>query len=529
MSDPDHIDESPAGSDFVVSIEDGTPPRVRVGVLERQPLPAPLSLSAGIDLLAAGRDFRAAMVARARARLTREVGSAAKHGSPGEAPTALPPEELGRALFDAILGKRELFTLYNEWRNNPSHGRLRFRIDPKWVSLPWELARHEPSGAGEPARAGVFLGTDEATPLVREVATNEGFPPPVTLGEEGLSVLAFGANPISLPGLQVDREEQLLRKALEGAGRLDWRSGGEADLADALLEKGGTAHQVFHFAGHGSFDGGEGYIYLGPDGKAIPAERLASALRRCKSLRLVVLNACEGAAAGSDANSASIAARLVERGIPAVLAMQAPILDDTALEVVQSLYRSLARGRPIERAVNDLRLRLLSMGLEWAAPVLTMGSPGTPLFIKRRPPVQAVQPPVSQPPVTPPVPPPPPPPPPYVAIAATATAAVAIAIVVALGSSTGSGSSASSTTGETTTSTTGETSTSTQTTTSTETPSEEDTTTSTTTTTSVKTGTVPKKICIDRNSRTEKPCATCPSCTLYKTDPLTMSCVCNQP
>jgi CHAT domain-containing protein len=252
------------------------------------------------------------------------------------------------------------------------------QIEPRWAPVAWEILRDTSGGSG------VFLGMEQATPLVREVATAESFPDPVQVGPAGLSVLAAGANPIDLPHLDLDRERRLLGEALSGTVALNWVDQGEEALRRELRRPGAGYH-VFHFAGHGSFDGKEGFIYLGREKRTpVSAEDLASMLLRCETLRLVVLNACQGAAAGKEADAVSIAERLVQRGIPAVLAMTSPILDETALQVVRDFYHSLSQGRPVEHAVNDLRLHLKRNQLEWAAPVLMMGNPRAPLFALKR-------------------------------------------------------------------------------------------------------------------------------------------------
>jgi CHAT domain-containing protein len=72
---------------------------------------------------------------------------------------------------------------------------------------------------------------------------------------------------------------------------------------------------------------------------------------------------------------AGIAFALVAAGLPAVIAMQSKVRDDSAIRFTERLYRRLSAGDPIEAAVADAR-RALSIdhptALEWASPVLFM-------------------------------------------------------------------------------------------------------------------------------------------------------------
>ncbi len=91
------------------------------------------------------------------------------------------------------------------------------------------------------------------------------------------------------------------------------------------------------------------------------------------SLRLVLLNVCEGGR-GSDRDVfSSTASILVRRGIPAVLAMQYDITDRAAIEFSHAFYEALVEGLPVDAAVTEAR-KAVSVALpdtmEWGTPVL---------------------------------------------------------------------------------------------------------------------------------------------------------------
>ncbi|HYH46002.1 MAG TPA: SUMF1/EgtB/PvdO family nonheme iron enzyme [Thermoanaerobaculia bacterium] len=135
--------------------------------------------------------------------------------------------------------------------------------------------------------------------------------------------------------------------------------------------------QVLHVASHGDFDRvrDDGLLLLETaEGRADPVDSaaLGALLTGRESLRLIVLNACEGARGSLDDPLAGLSRALVQLGIPAVLAMRRKISDEAALVFTQSFYERLATGAPIEAAVACARHALVDEGFtaEWGTPVL---------------------------------------------------------------------------------------------------------------------------------------------------------------
>jgi DNA-binding beta-propeller fold protein YncE len=97
---------------------------------------------------------------------------------------------------------------------------------------------------------------------------------------------------------------------------------------------------------------------------------LATILADQHTLRLAVINACEGARVALDSNG--VAANLMQYGLPAVIAMQFEISDEAAIAFAAHFYGSVARNRPIDEALADARRGMFAdgHGLEWATPVL---------------------------------------------------------------------------------------------------------------------------------------------------------------
>jgi hypothetical protein len=149
----------------------------------------------------------------------------------------------------------------------------------------------------------------------------------------------------------------------------------------------GTFHAL-HYVGHGRFDGKSqrGHLVLeDPSGwsKEVSGDQLATVLRDFTSLRLAVLNACEGARNGSGDPCSGVAQSLVQREIPAVIAMQSEITDDAAIVFANGFYSAIATGVPVDAALAIARLAMFaecSDAVEWGTPALFMRVPDGRIF-----------------------------------------------------------------------------------------------------------------------------------------------------
>ncbi len=89
-------------------------------------------------------------------------------------------------------------------------------------------------------------------------------------------------------------------------------------------------------------------------------------------MRLLFLNACEGARGDRGNAFAGTAQRLVQHGVPIVLAMQNKISDEAAIAFGREFYEAIAAGYPVDIATTNARrkIRHLDNQREWATPVL---------------------------------------------------------------------------------------------------------------------------------------------------------------
>ncbi len=260
--------------------------------------------------------------------------------------------------------------------------RIRLRIDaPELAVLPWEYVYDDVERE--------FICLAKETPLIRYLELARPRQPLTILPP--LRILGMVASPNELPGLDTEKEKRQMAEAiqhLQDAGQvsLTWLEGPTwRDLQKAMLR--GPWH-VFHFIGHGDFDATEreGQIALADEqGKTnlLSASQLGRLLAGHSSLRLVVLNSCEGARASETDLFSSTGAALTGRGIPAVVSMQNVISDQSALEFSRMFYAVVAEGLPIDAAVTEARIAIsmtTNDTLEWGTPVLHMRADNGHLF-----------------------------------------------------------------------------------------------------------------------------------------------------
>jgi hypothetical protein len=308
-------------------------------------------------------------------------------------------QQFGQRLFEALLAGdvRRLYDASSSQASQQRQGlRVRLRISaPELASLPWEFL-YDPL-----QREYVCFLPD--TVIVRYLEVAQPIPPFKV--EPPLRVLAMIADPSDQARLDIAAERQRLLNALApleqlGLLKLRWVEGQTVqDLHQALLQRD---WHIFHFIGHGAFDPRqqEGVLALANERgntHLLSATDLGRLLAQRPSLRLVVLNSCQGATGNRQDLFSSTAATLASKGIPAVLAMQYEISDQAAIDFTRGFYNSLAVGLPVDSAVTQARTAI-SVGaartLEWVTPVLYLRTSSGKLF-EVPPPVTSIRPPAS--------------------------------------------------------------------------------------------------------------------------------------
>ena len=150
----------------------------------------------------------------------------------------------------------------------------------------------------------------------------------------------------------------------------------------------GQPIHVLHFVGHGGFSElrGEGVlVFEDEDGGGVPlgGPSLSYLLQDHPSLRLAVLNACDGARASHENIFAGTAQALVQHGVPAVIAMQSEVMDETACSFAEKFYQALAAGLPVDACVSGVRRALAAeRNPEWGTPALFLRATDSRLFVR---------------------------------------------------------------------------------------------------------------------------------------------------
>ncbi|MBP8291678.1 MAG: CHAT domain-containing protein, partial [Caldilineaceae bacterium] len=295
------------------------------------------------------------------------------------APAPLTPQQFGQRLFDAVFAGQvgQCFVRSLDAADRDEKGlRIRLRLNdaPELAGLPWEYLYATTPKPG-------FLALSDTTPIVRYLELQQEekalkvLPP--------LRVLAVVSNPQDVTPLEVEKEWTRLHDALAdlqsrqlvSLERLDPSTPGA--LQRRLRDEDAGAVHILHFIGHGAYDEERnlGGFYFENEKRQhhfLAAQDLAILLQDHDTLRLLFLNACEGARSGQEDLFTGAAQTLVQQGIPAVLAMQFPVGDAAAIALCHEFYQALAQGLPVDACVGEARkvIKVSGNELEWGTPVL---------------------------------------------------------------------------------------------------------------------------------------------------------------
>lgn len=320
--------------------------------------------------------------------------------------------DLGEALADALLPAqvREILVRSLERAGEDAGIRLRLGIDdPELANMPWEYA-YVQRVDGERGRDG-FLVLDPRISMVRHDALAHA--PRDTAAKRPLTIVAAFAMPTDVTPLDLSFERDILAQALddtEGVELVPLDHSTVPALEEALVH----GADIFHFAGHGTFEqeggGSAGSRGLGivsdetttsapaeahaGDGSLVfedesgnhrlfPAENIGLTLRNA-GVRVAVLGACESGRRDGVNVWSGVAPELMKNGLAACVAMQYEIIDAAAIAFARAFYGAIAAGLTVDEAVADGRIAMLNAGnaddIEWGVPVLYMRAPDGVIF-----------------------------------------------------------------------------------------------------------------------------------------------------
>ncbi|HTP09129.1 MAG TPA: CHAT domain-containing protein [Anaerolineae bacterium] len=288
----------------------------------------------------------------------------------------------GQTLFKILLDDDELLKAWGEARGRSKQRRVRLRIDPPALHvLPWELLRDRDE----------LIAADADTPFSRYLAIGKEWGR--ALSDRSMPVLAVISNPIdltdkyNLPPADVELEEKTLREALssspikgEGWGESVSLTFLSAPITLARLEAElRNGYHVLHFIGHGGFSVKQQQAALYFENEDRTTHRVidtdfAGMLDRLQTPpQLVALAACQSATQSLYDVFTGLAPRLVQIGLPAVVAMHADVTMLTARQFAATFYRQLFAHGTVDLAMNEARSMLITNGrFDAAAPVLFM-------------------------------------------------------------------------------------------------------------------------------------------------------------
>ena len=282
-----------------------------------------------------------------------------------------PRDPLGRLERLQAFGRKlyqKLFTAEVEqlWRQHRDGGDfltlcVRIHDDAKRLeAVPWE-ALHD---GAEFIAAGARTTTTRLPLGIAPPAELPAIPLPIRM-------LALVSSPPDLPDgsrLNIEREQELLLEAINapaGQGKLhvDFEDEAKLEILESTLDVGLEAgYHILHFTGHGiAPEQGGGLLLEDHDGKRLPVgvnDFVSSLAKGFGALRLAVISGCNTAQTLHTGGFRDLARALVEKKIPAVLAMQFAISDAAGLKLAEALYPKLIAGQSLEAAVHAARRAL---------------------------------------------------------------------------------------------------------------------------------------------------------------------------
>lgn len=283
-------------------------------------------------------------------------------------------KKLGGALYETLFGGvvAERFRSSLMLARHEGKGlRIRLRLSgaPKLIDIPWELLFDADNNN--------YIGLSVNTPIIRklDLATQ----PELRQAQGVLQVLVMISSPSNYPQLDVEREWERINTAtasLQKAGRLVLTRV-EPSLAALQRQLRQGDYHVFHYIGHGGFDkaNSDGVLVMedrDKKGHLVSGQYLGTILYDETTLQLVLLNSCSGGRTSVTDPFAGVGQSLLQKGIPAIIAMQFEITDDAAITFSHEFYAALVDGYPIDAAVAEARKMIYAEAnqLEWATPVL---------------------------------------------------------------------------------------------------------------------------------------------------------------
>src|SRR5258706_8923868 len=260
--------------------------------------------------------------------------------------------DIGKRLYQAVFG--HAMSIVEPWRLQPGMTRQVSIISaiPRVLSLPWELL-HDEHGF-------LVMHTREPISILRRLPQKQ-LPELIAPFEPPLRILLVTARPTGTGFMDprgVAREllDEVQGQVQAGVIALEFLHPPTLPALRKRLQDTTRPVHLLHFDGHGTFEGqvdghdglrkaggGKGKLaFEDADGKLdlVDAGTLAQVLLD-SGVRLAVLDACQSAMGGTDHAFSSVATRLIQGGVDAVIAMSASVLVAATTRYFEAFYREL--------------------------------------------------------------------------------------------------------------------------------------------------------------------------------------------
>ena len=252
---------------------------------------------------------------------------------------------------------------------------LRFAEDAQDIAaMPWE-----------------FLNDGDGFLVVRRETLISRLPPGIKKTRSSpltsilrMLVIVSSPNDPEVAPLNTEFEQEVILEAVDKLYRdhrmdVDFTEDASFETIQSYLTE--TDYHIVHFTGHGAYKNGKGYLLLEKEdggARAVDSGTIVEILSG-QGVRLVVLSACQSGKKSSKEAYADIASNLAKAKIPAVLAMQYPILDKSATKLASVFYQALTSGKPVDLALTEARTGMKnaekSNGIDFATPILYLQDP----------------------------------------------------------------------------------------------------------------------------------------------------------
>lgn len=285
-------------------------------------------------------------------------------------------QKIGSELFNAIF-KDEILELYFSLLISKNFIRIKLIFtgeNPFLLSLPWEFMFDGSNYISAYSNISLFRSIKEF-----------GIPNVEIEGQINLLVLI--SNPLNLSNeerLQIEIEKSYIANAVSSSDNIKITFENKASLKNIQDLLDNNDFHIIHYIGHGSYseDDDKGYLILEDDNgnkKPVDNETISKLFSGYPEIKLVVLSGCQTAKTSSNKSFRDLSTPLIAKGIPSVISMQYPIIDESAVALARKLYTGISSGKPIDKSITDARKELLikseSNSVDFGTPVLYTTNP----------------------------------------------------------------------------------------------------------------------------------------------------------